>query len=241
MTTPKLFPHIETPYGLTAHDPIKVFMVGETYAYSAVVAAALDSEDVREAFLNTLEGPDGHHIICSQPGRDFGDAVARGAIPAILPSPIKVEGHDIVLVDIVTYPLWHCLITGMEPFPDQNSRRLWEINHNILAPYAKLIRACGDVYTFIHLNETPIDNAPTHNLLAFDLGRTNSRQRIHLALEELAEHASNVVYVDEANPVMDDRYVFSRRLSVDMPYPTLTRFDREDLIFDHQLIGSTRA
>lgn len=230
MQNPMYFPGIENLYGQTAHDPIKVFLVTRHFAYSALAQATMDRHDIREAMLNTFDGPNGKGFNIKLDGRRFANDVARGRIPVILEEGASIDGHEIVLVDIVTYPIWHCLITGLNPFSEGNGTLLWKVNHNILAPFAGAIRECGYAYTFIHLNEQPIDDAPTHNLVMFDLRHPMQRAGIAQAIRKLADTIPNVNIVSESNPFMDDRYCLNQRLSKDSPCRPTPMMSREEIL-----------
>lgn len=226
-----LYPGIENLYGQTEHDPIKLFLVTRPFAYSALALAAMDRNEIRDGVLNTLDGPadrDGFYI--KENGRRFANNVARGRAPAILDQGANIDGHEIVLVDIVTYPIWHCLITGLDPFAEGNRSLLWQVNHNILAPFIPAIKECGYPYTFFHLNEQPIDDAPTHNVIMFDLRHAVRRISVAQAIRNLAETIPNVNIVSRDNPIMDDRYCLNTRLPKDPPCEPIPLFQREDML-----------
>ncbi len=237
MVDEQYYRDIPNLYGETDNDPIKAFFCSQKYAYTAIVSAVMDFGgeprkcDYRNAAINTLEGPknDGFYIL--EDGRKIADYVAKRKIAATLKQPVTVNGHEVVLVDIVTYPLWHCLITGVNPFPEKNAIVLWKVNHNIIAPFIPYVRECGYLLTFIHVNEKPIDDAPTHNIIVFheNNDRTN-RASIEKSLRTLAEKLPNVNYVNDAKPVFDDRYCLNQRLPQDPPCPPATVFNVDDLI-----------
>jgi len=207
------YPDIENLYGQTEHDPIKVFLVTRPFAYSALALAATDRNEIREAVLNTLEGPNSDGFYTYQDGRKF-----------------AIDGQEIVLVDIVTYPLWHCLITGLDPFAKGNRGLLWKVNHNILAPFIDVIRECGYAYTTIHMNEQPIDDAPTHNLIMFDLRNQTRQISVAQAIRNLAAAIPNVNIVSQSNPVMDDRYCLNKRLPQDPPCSAMPVLERDNML-----------
>lgn len=217
------YPDIENLYGQTEHDPIKVFLVTRPFAYSALALAATDRNEIRDAVLNTLDGPNSDGFYIYQDGRKFANDVARGRIPVILNEGVVIDGQEIVLVDIVTYPLWHCLITGLDPFA-KGSGGLWKVNHNILAPFIDVIRECGCVYTIFHMNEEPIDDAPTHNLIMF------RQLSVAQAIRNLAATIPNVNIVSQSNPVMDDRYFLNERLPQDPPCGAMPVLERENML-----------
>lgn len=225
------YPGIENLYGQTEHDPIKLFLVAQPYAYSALALAAMDGSEIRDGVLNTLEGPtsrDAFHI--KQNGRRFANDAARGRIPVILNQGANINGHEIVLVDIVTYPIWHCLITGLDPFSKGNEGLLWRVNHNILAPFIGVIKECGYLYTFFHLNEKPIDDAPTHNVIMYDQRAAGRRDIVQQAITRLASTIPNVNIVSADNPIMDDRYCLNKRLPKDPPCGSVPKFGRDDML-----------
>lgn len=94
------YPDIENLYGQTEHDPIKVFLVTRPFAYSALALAVTDRNEIRDAVLNTLEGPNSDGFYTYQDGRKFANDVARGRIPVILNEGADIGGQEIVLVDI---------------------------------------------------------------------------------------------------------------------------------------------
>ncbi|MGL5489573.1 MAG: hypothetical protein ACRDC6_25360 [Shewanella sp.] len=224
------YPGIENLYGQTEHDPIKVFLVTRPFAYSALALAATDRNEIRDAVLNTLEGPNSDGFYTYQDGRKFANDVARGRIPVILNEGANIDGQEIVLVDIVTYPLWHCLITGLDPFAKGNGGLLWKVNHNILAPFIDVIRECGYAYTTIHMNEQPIDDAPTHNLIMFDLRNQTRQTSVAQAIRNLAAAIPNVNIVSQSNPVMDDRYCLNKRLPQDPPCGAMPVLERDNIL-----------
>lgn len=230
MHVPNYYPGIPNLYGETEHDPIKVFLVTRKYAYTALAFAAMDRDAIREGVLNTLDGPNGDGFIVKVNGRKFANDVARNKISVILDEGVDVSGHEIVLIDIVTYPMWHCLITGLDPFVDGNEGLLWKVNHNILAPFIDLIRDCGYPYSFFHFNEEPVDDAPTHNIIAFDVRNPVRQARLPQAMRNLAEKLPNVNIVSETNPIMDDRYCLNQRLPKDPPCGAAPIFRREDMV-----------
>lgn len=225
------YPGIENLYGQTEHDPIKAFLVTRPFAYSALAYAAMDrNEIIRQSVLNTLDGPNDDGFYLTTDGKKFANEVARGRTPTILDRGARIGEHEIVLVDIVTYPIWHCMITGLDPFAKGNESLLWRVNHNILAPFIDVIRECGHAQTFIHLNEDPIDDAPTHNLVTFNLLNPTRHAVIEQAIRKLSGVIPNVNIVCESNPIMDDRYCLNKRLPQDPPCDAMPLFEREDML-----------
>ena len=224
------YPGIENLYGQTEDDPIKVFLITRPFVYSALTLAAMDGNDIREGFLNTLDGPESDGFYIKQDGRKFANDVARGRIRVILDQGVNVNDHEIFMVDIVTYPFFHCLLTGYDPFSNHGNG-LWKVNHNILAPFVECIRDCGYAYTFIHVNEDPIDDAPTHNLIAFT-GSSFRRIGLDQAIRNLAATIPNVNIVSKSNPIMDDRYCLNKRLAKDPPASVLPELKVESMLLE---------
>ena len=227
------YPEIENLYGKTENDPIKVFLVASEYAYTALAKAILDVDVKREGVLNTLDGPNSDGFFIKQPGIEFANDVVGGrpskgslGLSVILDHGVNIDGHQIVLIDIVTYPVFHCLLTGLDLFCKGNEGVLWKVNHNILAPFIGVIKKCGAPVTFIHLNEDPLDDAPTHNLIAFT--QNPFRQvDISQAVYELAISMPNVNIVSKSSPIMDDRYCLNKRLPKDPPCSILPELNRD--------------
>ncbi|PNE59791.1 hypothetical protein A8H39_01190 [Paraburkholderia fungorum] len=226
MTDVPLFDGIpELPETLREH-PIKVFLLTRDYAYTALIRMTDDDGRKVNGILNTLDGPSRKTEIKTLSPKEFIHGALVGGWHVMESGPV-VRGLEIALIDIVTYPLWYGLVAGINPIEDGSARKLWEINHNILAPYRERIRECGILTTFMHVNEKPIDDAPTHNVMHCHGPKMMGRDAFQESIDALVSSLPNVSVVSDATPYMDDRYALHERRKEDPPCHPFPKLPRE--------------
>ncbi len=215
MTSVKFYDGIEDLHGKTAHPYLKIFLITKPYVSAALIKAFLDRDQILSGGLNYLEGP-GYYDPSMRPvhGRTLANDIARGKVPCVCEPGADIDGEEIVLVDIVTYPHFHCIVSGLGPY-DLGPDTLWKVNHNILARYADAILRCGYLITSIHRNEQPIDDAPAHNLVAFSARDLDQTGGVEGAIRNLARNIPSANIVSHRRPYLDDRYCLNERLARD--------------------------
>lgn len=136
------------------------------------------------------------------------------------------------LIDVVTYPFYFALIHDVDLRKDPKA--LFKINLKLIAPYIGHFGEAASILSIRHSNEAPVDDAPTHNLIFHEIAALSAalQRHVHISPEEaefvarqeiwrevgaFIEKAPNPIGVYGDEPVMDDRYVYMERRTVDGP------------------------
>jgi hypothetical protein len=133
---------------------------------------------------------------------------------------------EIGILDIVTYPFFYGIIHQIDRTPDL----LWQINHNILAPFVNGLTGWAGVWSTFHWNEKPIDDAPAHNLVVFarDLDAAAKRSEVENLLARIPSRAA--ISVTARRRVMDSRCNLLRRRSKDAPAEPLEVMSAREVV-----------
>lgn len=164
------------------------------------------------------------------------------------------DPFQIGLIDVVTYPVWYCLVNCISVDERNFAATMLQANHRILAPYLHGLGEFLSMVTIPHSNEHPIDDAPTHNLItcsypslatallqARQCGEEAApRMAERMVAEELSRFiatAPNPIGIRGKLPVMDDRYVYTERLPDDAPPPVLRPLTLKSFLAPSKIAG----
>lgn len=195
----------------------KCFVVDRTMVYSAAVQAVMDGGEARELRLNAFETDPYALQLGARPWPEvfasIFDEEGRTTWFDLPPVPVNGEAVEIGIVDIVTFPFFYGIVHQIDRTPEL----LWQINHNILAPFVDGLTGWAGVWSAFHWNEEPIDDAPAHNLVVFarDLDAATKRSEVEKLLARIPSRAA--VAVTARSRVMDSRCNLLRRRPEDAP------------------------
>lgn len=199
--------------------PIKGFFVSEPLAQAAMIDACNDRDRDPKGYINPLDGP--LFIGRIKAGTDFkigytGTDLVHRANQAIANRKEtlmarfgSLEGHDITVIDVVTFPFHYMLCEQVSMPADEAGfgDLIWKANHNVLWPFLEQIYAIGPLCTIPHVREHPIEDAPVHNLLAMHTATKGlSPGERSKRLTELFQALPYAKIVSPASPQMDSRY-----------------------------------
>jgi|SRR5271165_2874149 len=177
----------------------------------------MDGGEARELTLNAFDTNPHSLKLGSQPWpkifASIFDEQGKTTWFDLPPIPVNGEPIEIGLVDVVTYPFLFGMIRQIKDTPDL----LWEINHNILAPFVDGLTGWAGVWSSFHYNEEPIDDAPAHNLVSFAARlppevRRREAERLFARIP-----APATIAVTSNQPIMDSRCSLLQRRPQDAP------------------------
>lgn len=189
----------------------KLFVVDRAMVYSAVASAVMDKKEAREIYINTFDtdphspriGPEPWQIAFAKIFDDRGRTTWFD-LPSML---VNGQHIEIGIVDIVTYPF----LFGMTRSIADTPQRIWEINHNILRPFVARLTRWAGVWTIVHWNEDPLDDAPCHNLITFS-SMLDPQLRQTEAVRLFSKlPGSAVIPVTVKQRIMDSRFCMLKR------------------------------
>ncbi len=202
---------------------LKAFFLTKDYAAFGAINATMDNDQEARPVLNSWHGPavdsvghfqmpEGRFLECLREGMP-------GNHQRVMADFGALDGEQIRLIDVVTYPFMFSSRHELQVDDDDlrhPTQWLWKVNHNMLIGVAELLGLVGPALSFFHVSEVPIEYSPVHNLLVASdqyLSRSEVGRSEYLTI--LRNLIKDSTVVSAANPVMDDRYCYPRRLSED--------------------------
>ncbi|MCQ9048963.1 hypothetical protein [Vibrio parahaemolyticus] len=207
----KLYPDIPRVKSDYMEYPSKLFVIEQELMSEFTIRVLHDGDEKRSGYVNHFYGP-------TSDKNDFRIGVPPEKIIELLSKQKErvsnihslsgSKGFKFGAVDIVTYPFYYALINDIELNSHNLSDKLWRINNNLVNEFVPNISSGSGAITIFHFNESPLDDAPVHNIVLFsdksvdDLGRK---------YDLILESPLKAIYVNRESSIMDDRYLLSQR------------------------------
>lgn len=208
----KLYPDIPRVQSDYMEYPSKLFIIEHDLMSELIMRVLHDGGERRSGYINTFDGPiaDKNDLRIDVPPEKIIELLTKQkelrASNILYLSDNK--GFKFGAVDMVTYPFYYALINDIELNSHNLSEKLWRINNNLVNEFIPNLDSRSGAITIFHFNESPLDDAPVHNIFLFG---DNSVDDLERKYNLILETPLNEIYVSRENSIMDDRYLLSKR------------------------------